>query len=106
MPEFFDALPTDWLDSGSASTVEVDGFPVAVANVDGEYYAFQSICPHEGTRFGDRQMDEGCILTCPLHGSQYDVRTGTCVKPAPDGFNQDLRTFQVRVVDDVIQIRV
>jgi 3-phenylpropionate/trans-cinnamate dioxygenase ferredoxin component len=106
MPEFYDALPTDWLAEGDSETVEVDGFPVAVANVGGEHFAYQHICPHEGTAFGKRKVEEGCIITCPLHGSRYDVRSGECVTPAPDGFSQALRTYQVRVVGDVVQIRV
>jgi 3-phenylpropionate/trans-cinnamate dioxygenase ferredoxin component len=106
MPEFFDALPTDWLADGDSQTVEVDGFPVAVANVDGEYFAYQHICPHEGTAIGGRKLEEGCIVSCPMHGSRYNVRTGECIKPASDGFAQGLRTYQTRIVEEVVQIRV
>ena len=47
MAQFYDALPTDYLAQGETMTVSVDGFPVAVANVDGEYFAFQNLCPHQ-----------------------------------------------------------
>jgi nitrite reductase/ring-hydroxylating ferredoxin subunit len=106
VPQFHDALPTDYIAPGESTVVSVDGFPVAVANVDGEYFAFQSLCPHQGTTLGGRPL-EGCIITCSQHSSQYDVRSGTCVTPASlDGFNQDLITFATRVVDDVVQVEI
>jgi len=107
MPSFYDAMPTDWIEPGETTTVEVDGFPVAVANVDGEFFAFQNLCPHQGTVLGGRPLDEDCFITCPQHASRYDVRSGDCVRPSSsDGFNQDLMTFGVRVIDDVVQIEI
>ncbi len=106
MPTFYDAMPTDWVSPGESASVSVDGFPVAVANLDGEYFAFQNLCPHQGTTLGGRPVDAECHISCPQHGSRYDVRTGRCVQPAADGFNQDLMTFRTRVVDDVVQVEV
>jgi 3-phenylpropionate/trans-cinnamate dioxygenase ferredoxin subunit len=106
MPRFYDAMPTDWISPGESASVTVDGFPVAVANVDGEFFAFQNLCPHQGTTLGGRPVEEDCAISCPQHGSRYDVRTGRCVKEAPDGFNQDLMTFRTQVVDDVVQVEV
>jgi 3-phenylpropionate/trans-cinnamate dioxygenase ferredoxin subunit len=106
MPRFHDALPTDYIASGETIAVEVDEFPVAVANLDEAYYAFQNLCPHQGTSLGGRPLD-GCFITCPQHASRYDVRTGECVRPAEgDGFNQDLMTFPTRVVEDVVQVEL
>lgn len=104
---FYDAMPTDWIGPGESATVEVDGFPVAVANIGGTFYAFQNLCPHQGTTLGGRPIRDDCRITCPQHASEYDVRTGQCLKPAEgDGFNQDLMTFPARVVDDVVQIEL
>ncbi len=104
---FYDALPDDWLEPGATTTVAVDGFPVAVANVEGCYYAFQNLCPHQGTTLGGRPIVEGSHIVCSQHSSKYDVTTGQCISPSvPDGFNQDLMTFETRVVDGVVQVRV
>lgn len=106
MPQFYDALPADYLSPGESMTVSVDEFPVAIANVNGDFFAFQNMCPHQATSLGGRPVD-GCIITCSQHSSQYDVTTGECVRPAEgDGFDQDLRTFEVEVVDDVIRVKV
>jgi 3-phenylpropionate/trans-cinnamate dioxygenase ferredoxin component len=103
---FYDAMPVDWVEPGSTATVSVDGFPIAIANVDGSFYAFQNLCPHQGTTLGGRDL-QGCEITCPQHSSRYDVTTGRCVAPSTlDGFNQDLMTFETRVVDGVVQVNV
>ena len=108
MPEFYDAALVDWIAPGQTMTVMVDDdFPVAVANVDGVFYAFQHLCPHQGSALGGRPLEEGCFVTCPQHASRYDVRSGECVRPASsDGFNQDLMVFPTRVEDDVVQVRI
>jgi 3-phenylpropionate/trans-cinnamate dioxygenase ferredoxin subunit len=107
MPEFHDALPTDHLSPGESMTVSVDGFPIAVANVGGEYHAFQNLCPHQGTTLGGRPIVDGHFIVCSQHSSRYDVTTGRCVHPAEgDGFAQNLMVFETEVVDDVVRIRL
>jgi len=103
---FYDAAPVDWVEPGATASVSVDGFPVAIANVDGLFFAFQNLCPHQGTTLGGRPLD-GCFIVCPQHSSKYDVTTGRCVAPSSlDGFDQDLMTFETRVVDGVIQVNI
>jgi 3-phenylpropionate/trans-cinnamate dioxygenase ferredoxin subunit len=106
-PEYFDAAPTDWVAAGETELIEVDGWPVGLANVDDTFYAFSALCPHQGTKLAGRPLEDGCIITCTGHGSRYDVTTGKCVRPSnEDGFAQDMVTYPLRVVDDVIQIAV
>ena len=104
---FYDAVPDDWLSPGRTASVSVDGMPVAIANIDGSYFAFQNLCPHQGTTLGGRPVVDGCHIECSQHSSRYDLTTGRCVQPSvPDGFSQDLMTFETRVVDGVVQVRI
>lgn len=48
---------------------------IALFNVDGTFHALDGVCPHQGGPLGKGQM-AGCIVTCPWHGWQFDVRTG------------------------------
>lgn len=48
---------------------------VALFNVDGEYFALDGVCPHQGGPLGQGSLS-GCIVTCPWHGWQFDVSTG------------------------------
>jgi len=48
---------------------------VALYHVDDEFYALDGVCPHQGGPLGKGRLD-GCIVTCPWHGWQFDVRNG------------------------------
>ena len=65
---------SDCPEDGAAEFV-VDGRIVALFRVADEVYAMDGICPHQGGPLGQGQLN-GCILTCPWHGWQYDVRDG------------------------------
>ena len=106
MGEFIDALPTDWIGPGETVTVDVEGRAVAIANVKGEYFAFDNQCPHQATPLGGLPLLRDCLIRCPQHGSVYDVRNGSCVLASDDGFTGELPTFPTRVVDDVVQVAV
>jgi nitrite reductase (NADH) small subunit len=66
----FSECPTD-------SPVEfvVEGRIIAIFRVDDQVYALDGICPHQGGPLGQGKL-EGCIVTCPWHGWQYDVHDG------------------------------
>ncbi len=60
---------------GSVRECVADDRMVALFNVDGQFYALDGVCPHQGGPLGQGQLN-GCIVTCPWHGWQFDVRTG------------------------------
>jgi nitrite reductase/ring-hydroxylating ferredoxin subunit len=54
---------------------EVSGQRIAVANSGGRFYAFGDVCTHRGCPLHEGRLD-GTTVTCPCHGSHFDVRTG------------------------------
>ena len=54
------------------------GKKVLVANVDGKFYAMGSVCTHLGGPL-ERGRLEGQVVTCPWHGSKFDVTSGRVV---------------------------
>jgi 3-phenylpropionate/trans-cinnamate dioxygenase ferredoxin subunit len=104
VPEFVDAMPIDWVAPGETATVDVDGIPVAIANVDGEFHAFTNTCPHQSTPLGGLSLMRGRLIRCPEHGSTFDVTTGQCVLASQDGWSGTLPRYETRVVDDVVQV--
>lgn len=48
---------------------------IALYDVDGTIYATSDICSHETASLTRGSLDEA-VVTCPLHGAQFDVRTG------------------------------
>lgn len=61
--------------SGQGIEVAVGGRVIALFNVDGEFFALDGVCPHQGGPLGNGVLN-GMIVTCPWHGWQFDVRTG------------------------------
>lgn len=48
---------------------------IAVFNVDGELYALEDVCTHDGGELAGGPM-EGFEIECPRHGARFDLRTG------------------------------
>lgn len=61
--------------AGTGVEITVEGRIIALFNVDGTFYAIDGICAHAGGPVGKGELN-GCIVTCPWHGWQYDVSTG------------------------------
>lgn len=57
---------------------EINGRRILVANVAGEFYAMGARCNHMGGHL-ERGTLEGNVVTCPLHNSKWDVKTGQLV---------------------------
>jgi nitrite reductase/ring-hydroxylating ferredoxin subunit len=65
--------------AGAIKQVKVAGKDdIALANIDGKIYAIRGICNHMGGPLGKGKL-EGKVVTCPWHGSQWDVTTGKMV---------------------------
>jgi nitrite reductase/ring-hydroxylating ferredoxin subunit len=65
--------------SGGMVAFDVDGTPMAVANVDGLVLAFDDTCTHRGCSLATGDLD-GATVTCPCHGSQFDVTSGAVLR--------------------------
>ena len=65
---------------GTMKIVQAAGMDVMIANVDGSFYALPNRCTHVGGPLGKGRL-VGSVVTCPLHGSQFDVKTGAVLRP-------------------------
>jgi 3-phenylpropionate/trans-cinnamate dioxygenase ferredoxin subunit len=74
--------------------------PIAVFNVDGEFYAIDDSCTHQDTSLSEGWL-EGCEVECPLHTSRFDLRTG---RPNSPPATRPVRTHQVQVVDGMVYV--
>jgi 3-phenylpropionate/trans-cinnamate dioxygenase ferredoxin subunit len=63
------------LKPGEITRVEVDGEPVCLGNVDGEFLAIHDVCSHEYVELDEGWL-EGDEVECPQHGSRFSMRTG------------------------------
>jgi nitrite reductase/ring-hydroxylating ferredoxin subunit len=66
------------LPPGQGRAVYAGGRDVALFNLGGEVVAIGNECPHQSGSLGDGRL-EGEIVTCPLHGWEFDARSGVCM---------------------------
>jgi uncharacterized protein YbjT (DUF2867 family)/nitrite reductase/ring-hydroxylating ferredoxin subunit len=70
---------------------------IAVFSVAGGFCATQSTCPHRGGPLSEGTVDDTTV-TCPLHGSQFNIWTGAVLRgPA----KEPLKTYRVTIDGDI-----
>lgn len=100
--EFTAAISEDELPPGGVRGVEVDGAKVLLARSEtGEICALSSVCTHMGGALEEGRR-EGDTITCPLHGSRFDLRNGA-VLDGPAVFPQP--RYDTRVRDGRIEVK-
>ena len=90
------------LSPGEARAVEVGGRTIALFRREEGWYAIDNTCPHRGCPLAEGEVEK-FLVTCPCHGSQFDIRTGAVVMPpalAP------VRPYRVVVQGEDVQIEV
>lgn len=87
--------------AGRGAQVTVNGRWVALFNVGGTYHAVDNLCLHRGGPLAEGTLS-GCVVTCPWHGWQFDVRTGAMIQDPGTGIS----AHETRVVGDEIQVRL
>ena len=83
--------PVDELPPGSRKFLTIDGRPIAIFNIKGEFFGLLNRCPHQGGELVNGTLcgliqskepgtytytREGEVLRCPWHGWEFDIRTG------------------------------
>jgi 3-phenylpropionate/trans-cinnamate dioxygenase ferredoxin subunit len=116
MSNYIEVGRTDEFKDGTKKKVVAGGREVMLARAGDKYYAVGNRCPHMGGELAAGQLN-GTVITCPRHGSQFDVTDGhnirwlkgtgfvsavaKVVKPP-----RSLPTYRVKVEGDVILIEV
>ena len=100
MTEWIDAAREGSLAPGEHLLIEINGDEVALFQVDGEYFAIQDVCSHDGTEIASGQL-EGCEIVCPRHGARFCLKTGKVL--APPAY-EDIATYAVRISEGRIEI--
>lgn len=101
MRDFVKVATKDEIPQGEGKVVEVDGERVALFNVEGEFYAIDNTCVHQGGPLGEGYLEEK-VVTCPWHGWQYDVTSGVSpLNPAAR-----VAAYSVRVDGDDVLVSV
>jgi len=98
--EFVTVADIDELQNGERILIDIDGEPIAVFNIAGEYFAIMDVCSHDDGPVAEGEVS-GFEIACPRHGARFDIRDGKALTlPAV----VDIPAYPVRISGDEIQI--
>jgi nitrite reductase/ring-hydroxylating ferredoxin subunit len=90
------------LEPGHMIGVEAGGKEIVVVNLEGTVYAIGNRCTHMGCMLSNGTLRGGNV-TCPCHGSIFDVTTGSVMKgPA----KKPEPTYQTKIEGEHILVDV
>ncbi len=100
MSDWIDVIPARELPPGQHVVVDLEGTEVAVFNLNGEFYALEDRCTHDGAEIASGEL-HGDAIVCPRHGARFCLKTGKVLSPPA---YEDLHVFPVRVKNGMIQV--
>ena len=100
--EFFPAMKASELAEGTMSALDVNGTHILLAKIEGEVSALGGTCTHEDADLGLGFVIEDRVV-CPLHLSQFDLRTGQVLNPPATA---PLRSFNAKIEGGMIFVEV
>jgi len=98
---------TNQVPPGVMKLFQVEGKKILVVNVEGKIYAINGVCTHLGGDLSKGKL-EGKIITCPRHGSRFDVTTGESVSGPKMAFlklkTKNETIYEVKIEGESIKI--
>lgn len=102
MAEFTRVFPVSELPTGQKKVVELGGKQILVCHATPGFFAVSNICSHANETLECGRMSRGWIA-CPIHGARFDLASGKAMNPPA---TEPIATYEVRVVDDWIEVLV
>ena len=82
--------------------VEAAGQRIALFKLADGYYAIEDTCPHAGGPLSEGPL-AGDVVTCPWHGSRFNVKTGAVLGPPA---KHGVKSFPVRVTGNDVEVEI
>jgi len=109
---FVEAAKVSDVPDTSMIGVTVSGKQILISRIGTKIYAIDAICSHYFGYLPKGQLKNSRVV-CPVHKAEYDLDTGKVVKDVPALLRlatggrraTDLKTYEVKVVGDSIQVR-
>jgi 3-phenylpropionate/trans-cinnamate dioxygenase ferredoxin subunit len=107
--EYLEVGKTSEITEGTMKAYIVNGNDILIANYGGEYYAIGGKCTHMNGDLSKGKLD-GKIVTCPKHGSKFDITTGESILGPKIGFlklkTKNEPSYKVKIEGDTISINI
>jgi len=115
MAKFVEVAKIEELRSGTMKKVFAEGQEILLMRVGDKHFAASDRCPHMNGDLSQGKL-EGTVVTCPRHGSRFDISSGQVVRWLKGGLmsklgsalktSKDLTVYNVKVEDGKILVEV
>jgi len=103
MPQFVKVgTKTDFESLNTGKLVQAGGQNIAIFKAGGNFCAIENTCPHAGGPLAEGSI-AGEVVTCPWHGSRFNVKTGALVGPPA---TRGVKSFPVRVTGNDVEVQI
>jgi nitrite reductase (NADH) small subunit len=75
MAQWVRVATIDEIPDGAGQEFVAEGRIIALYRTGNSFHALDGVCPHAGGPLAKGRLD-GCIVTCPWHGWQFDITNG------------------------------
>ena len=82
---------SDDIPEGSIVTFDLNDLRIAIANVDGDFFAFDEDCTHRKSSLAEEGDLDDTSVFCGRHGAEFDIRDGTVLSGPGRGSFNDVR---------------
>jgi 3-phenylpropionate/trans-cinnamate dioxygenase ferredoxin subunit len=113
MSKFTEVAKTGELKNGTMKAVLAAEREILLARVGDKYYAVDNLCSHMKGNLSKGKL-EGTVVTCPVHGSQFDISNGQVVRWLKGGLvskvgralklSSNLTVYSVKVEDGKVLV--
>jgi 3-phenylpropionate/trans-cinnamate dioxygenase ferredoxin subunit len=115
MSKIIEVAKIEELKSGTMKKVIAEGHEILLARVGDKYYAADNQCSHMKGDLSQGKL-EGTVVTCPVHGSQFDISNGQVVRWLKGGLmsklssalkmSKPLTVYNVKVEDGKVLVEI
>ena len=99
--EYIQVSDTTDIELGNSVSVNVNGTKILICNTEEGFFAVQDRCTHALIPLCGGFI-QGTLISCPLHGAVFDLKTGEVM--APPAF-EDLQTFKLKIEGTSVSVQ-
>lgn len=82
--------------------LDFNGKSICVTRLEDGFFGIQNTCPHAGAQLHHGHCNKRGVVTCPLHGYKFDMKSGRSV----DGNNYKITHYTFKIEDDKLWIGI
>ena len=107
--EYLEVGKTGEIPEGTMKAYKIQDNDILIVNYNDNYYAIGRKCTHMGGDLSNGKLD-GKIVTCPRHGSRFDITTGESISGPKIGFlklkTKKVPSYEVKIENDKVKVKI